>query len=303
MKFNHLTVIVALLFLPQVAGADGFKLKLEGNTIVGKNTENSIPDYLFGHNFDFTNNIDGTYESSHGSVDANDPGSGFNFPAGGPNDSFTYNIRGLWTFSAGVALPATPGVTLDILKASNGTPIAEIDGPIATPESFSISATTTHELIWSVPQASTADVLGLAYTISGTSAVNGQAYEESKPFIVVQWTPQFAGDVDDAMQVIYQAAINRLTGDFNGDGDVDAADYTVWRNGLDSAFLQADYDVWKSHFGQTVGGPGSGTGGFSVPEPLNVSLAACAVACILLRRATIAGLSARRGRSATAPAN
>ncbi len=56
-----------------------------------------------------------------------------------------------------------------------------------------------------------------------------------------------------------------LVGDYNGNGTVDAADYTVWRNALgqtgltpfsgadgdgDGAVTQADYGVWKSHFGE-----------------------------------------------------
>jgi len=67
-------------------------------------------------------------------------------------------------------------------------------------------------------------------------------------------------------------------GDFNGDGSVTAADYTVWRNTLDStANLSADgngnkridagdYDVWASHFGSTLGS-GSGASSHTVPEP------------------------------------
>jgi hypothetical protein len=66
-----------------------------------------------------------------------------------------------------------------------------------------------------------------------------------------------------------------LPGDYNGDGTVDAADYTVWRDTLGSTtdlrangdntggsagvIDQADYDVWKNHFGQTLS-PGAASG-------------------------------------------
>jgi len=43
-----------------------------------------------------------------------------------------------------------------------------------------------------------------------------------------------------------------LGGDYNGDGTVDAADYTVWRDGLGTTFTQADYDVWKENFGNST---------------------------------------------------
>jgi hypothetical protein len=72
-----------------------------------------------------------------------------------------------------------------------------------------------------------------------------------------------------------------LTGDYNGNGVVDAADYTVWRNSLgqmgsglaadgdgDSMIDADDYDVWKSQFGQVAPGAGAGSlGSESVPEP------------------------------------
>jgi hypothetical protein len=57
-------------------------------------------------------------------------------------------------------------------------------------------------------------------------------------------------------------------GDYNGDDVVDAADYTVWRNKLGSEFelpnrapgnegpvSEADYDAWKSHFGDVAKSP------------------------------------------------
>jgi PEP-CTERM motif len=69
-----------------------------------------------------------------------------------------------------------------------------------------------------------------------------------------------------------------LAGDYNGNGVVDAADYTVWRDKLGQSVtipgdttpgtvVQADYDVWKNNFGAHAG---SGSGALSVgavPEP------------------------------------
>jgi hypothetical protein len=67
-----------------------------------------------------------------------------------------------------------------------------------------------------------------------------------------------------------------LAGDYNSDGRIDAADYTVWRDNLGAATIPnrgagitgvvgtADYDYWKSHFGA---GSGSGAAfGAAVPE-------------------------------------
>jgi hypothetical protein len=56
-----------------------------------------------------------------------------------------------------------------------------------------------------------------------------------------------------------------LTGDFNSDGVVDAADYVAWRTGLGTIYTQSDYNVWRENFGNVLGtGTISGT---SIPEP------------------------------------
>lgn len=74
-----------------------------------------------------------------------------------------------------------------------------------------------------------------------------------------------------------------LAGDYNDDGSVDAADYTVWSDLKGSAtslpnetatlgsVTHEDYDVWRTHFGETsVGGAAS----IAVPEPVASSLLA-----------------------------
>ena len=70
-------------------------------------------------------------------------------------------------------------------------------------------------------------------------------------------------------------------GDYNENGIVDTADYTVWRNSLgttiaawdgadgdgDGMVTAADYDVWKENFGVTIPSLGSGGNAATVPEP------------------------------------
>ena len=78
-----------------------------------------------------------------------------------------------------------------------------------------------------------------------------------------------------AVEFIPIDAIPTLFGDYNRNGVVDAADYTVWRNALgqtgltpysgadgngDGKIDAVDYDVWRSHFGQTVAPPAAGAG-------------------------------------------
>jgi T5SS/PEP-CTERM-associated repeat protein len=71
-----------------------------------------------------------------------------------------------------------------------------------------------------------------------------------------------------------------LAGDYNGDGHVDAADYTIWRDTLGSTTdLRADgngnhvidtpdFAFWKSHFNASAGSGGGSVGSpQGVPEP------------------------------------
>ena len=91
-----------------------------------------------------------------------------------------------------------------------------------------------------------------------------------------------------------------IDGDFNGDGAVNAADYTVWRNHLGEAnetninnngdgngVGPSDYTLWKMSYGNS--NPGSGGGGLlpsAVPEPTSLAL---------LMLAAAAWCAARRG--------
>jgi Dockerin type I domain len=84
-------------------------------------------------------------------------------------------------------------------------------------------------------------------------------------------------------------APNFLLGDYNKDGYVNAADYTVWRDALgqtgsDSIQLAADADhdyvvgisdfaVWKAHFGQPFAAGAASLATFGVPEPASLILA------------------------------
>ncbi len=58
-----------------------------------------------------------------------------------------------------------------------------------------------------------------------------------------------------------------LSGDYNGDGRVDAADYVAWRKSASPTL--AGYNVWRANFGRSTLGSGSGSAlpQSAVPEP------------------------------------
>jgi hypothetical protein len=98
-----------------------------------------------------------------------------------------------------------------------------------------------------------------------------------------------------------------LVGDFNSDGIVDAADYTVWRDTLGTSGTElaadangdqlvdgGDYDLWRQNFGQVLA-PAASIAPVAVPEPTTLLLACCAVAGATIgrRRAAVSGLVSR----------
>jgi formylglycine-generating enzyme required for sulfatase activity len=74
-----------------------------------------------------------------------------------------------------------------------------------------------------------------------------------------------------------------LNGDYNQDGEVDAADYVLWRN--DPTSYGGDpvgYNTWRANFGQTGG---SGVGEFdSIPEPSTLLVLLLAGIALMGRR-------------------
>jgi hypothetical protein len=70
------------------------------------------------------------------------------------------------------------------------------------------------------------------------------------------------------------AVVEGLTGDYNGDDKVDAADYVVWRKSPDDFGGQQGYDDWRANFGDSLPGSGSGTSLVlaGIPEPITAWL-------------------------------
>jgi hypothetical protein len=84
-----------------------------------------------------------------------------------------------------------------------------------------------------------------------------------------------------------------LWGDYNGDNKVDALDYTVWRDNVDTDTVlpndltpgtinEFDFGLWRTHYGESSGG-GSGQGAAGVPEPASIVLAALGLPMLLGR--------------------
>jgi hypothetical protein len=120
---------------------------------------------------------------------------------------------------------------------------------------------------------------------------------------------RFTGDADPAFSYVQlqmkESGIapkltlfldNRIPGDFDSNGVVDAADYVIWRKSVgqigtglaadanrDGSVTAADFDIWRSHLGQ-IASPGSGSVADSaVPEPATLISISIAILAILSR--------------------
>ncbi|WP_425396042.1 PEP-CTERM sorting domain-containing protein [Aeoliella sp.] len=90
-----------------------------------------------------------------------------------------------------------------------------------------------------------------------------------------------------------------LAGDYNGDGTVNIADYTIWRNNLGSTTANlpgdstpgvvdaADYQVWRDNFGASSLGAVQSSSNTSIPEPASY---------VMLLGLTLTVLAAHRSR-------
>ena len=105
-----------------------------------------------------------------------------------------------------------------------------------------------------------------------------------------------------------------LPGDYNDDGLVDAADYTVWRDtvgqegpGLaadgnhDEHVDEQDYALWKTNFGTTSGIAATAANSAAVPEPTSLLLAVGSISGVisLCRRRALRRPRANSPRSAS----
>jgi len=112
-----------------------------------------------------------------------------------------------------------------------------------------------------------------------------------------------ASDVFPAQALLSIALVN--PGDYNVDGIVDSADYSLWRDSLgqqvvrgsgadgnfDGYVTPADYDVWKNNFGSLLGSAGGSSNAASlVPEPSSSILILIALASLPCARHRAASL-------------
>lgn len=119
-----------------------------------------------------------------------------------------------------------------------------------------------------------------AYGIKMTLSTSATGIADSDPFFIVfnlgLDATAFAEAVND-----YAGLLDTLPGDFNGDGFVNLADYTIWRDNLggseddgvlngngDGGLVEAsDYTLWKQNFGSEANAVPVTQSTIQTPEP------------------------------------
>jgi streptogramin lyase len=153
-------------------------------------------------------------------------------------------------------------------------------------------------LFATLPNSPASEAVGLAFDSSGNLYAAGLSGEISKiasdgtvsHFATATTSALYIAVTDDAGHPLAVPPAT-LLGDYNRNGVVDAADYTVWRDGLGSVYNQADYAIWINNFGaHTDSGSGATA---AVPEPSTGTLLLVAAALFAWR-----GLDRPRSRIA-----
>lgn len=191
----------------------------------------------------------------------------------------------------GAALELDDGQTLEIESAESASLTTEgglilgqtslarllIDGATATPAFVQSDSTITlaGELHVELVAGASAPTAGYQATLFAADGGLSGAFASMQ-------APQIAG-----ISWEFQATANALTliaheaipGDYNSDGFVDAADYTVWRDSLATSSPVGSYADWRDNFGNSLAGGNSS----AVPEP-SASCLLALLAPFLFRR-------------------
>jgi hypothetical protein len=116
-----------------------------------------------------------------------------------------------------------------------------------------------------------------------------------------------AAQISTSLQSSFSQLLPQLFGDYNQNGIIDAADYTVWRDAMTTSgatlpndptpgsITESDFTYWRAHFGETLtGGSGASTdfltpltasaGPATVPEPTTGVLLSIGLAALAARR-------------------
>ncbi len=195
---------------------------------------------------------------------------------------------------------------IDPRYTADGQPAEQDNFPLDTPGLYALGEFSIGAM--SAGQTVSFDGLDLAVMLNLAAYFEGEAQAGLVTLILEQtnatgtadatfWSSEAGASLAPRLVVdAVLASVAPLVGDYNDDGIVDAADYTVWRDSLgqsgsglaadgdgDGTVDADDYDLWKAHYGESTGG-GSLAGTATVPEPTGLALLVVGSLILLARR-------------------
>lgn len=297
-------------------GSDGRLLSINRLDMLGRGitTNNAIHELMHQWSFRLSNSF-GLGESPHSSGYSNidsflggfawiDNGNGTYRldPKGGPSNGASISdieayLMGLIDGSdVGPLMTYDPALGFPIFMAQQGTPITPDDivanvsieeiqqvhgvrspGPATAQRDFAIGfVAETNKRLLTPTEITFYDILAEHFTTG--EVVDYDRYADMDGWASL--APYFGHGTTWTSDI----PLPGLPGDFNSDGIVDAADYTVWRDNANGDYDAADYVVWRNNYGR------SAISGATVPEPATALI----LAVVLLAGATRGSRSASR---------
>jgi hypothetical protein len=183
-----------------------------------------------------------------------------------------------WAFQVGASVPKTfrIGVMTDGLDSTN-----------FTPTEVQLQQVTTAGGTPTVIQSSTTGVIPTSFGDGRDRFVDMHFFDIANAHAGDQFAFAVRGELSGGHSAgisgfsfdIVDPFVPAVAGDYNGNGIVDAADYTIWRDTLGQSVAagsaadgdgsgtidDGDYTIWKNRFGLTSGGGSASSR--AVPEP------------------------------------
>lgn len=202
-----------------------------------------------------------------------------------------YNFQYGWNPGGFISLPSGSWIWIEQLDATTGLEVYQ--RPPAAPAYDPVFGTVGSSLRWRWNGSMTHNVYAVQDPTLSLYEATYRVYlgdnSSGEPL------PGY-GTADVVFQ--FGATPLSLAGDYNGNGLVDAADYSVWRDALTAASTsllndptpgtvdESDFAYWRDHYGEVLGAgagvAGSASASSAVPEPTSALLATVAGALITL---------------------
>lgn len=205
---------------------------------------------------------------------------------------------GIMTVDGSSILHAGSTMEIEIGGTDNSDPLAPQFDQLIVGGSFTAAGTLLVRLVGSGDEAFSPAHGDAFEIVSAAGGATGDFAEFMLPTLpaVLKW--EIDRTNPNAISLRSAAA---LPGDYNADGQVDAADFVVWRRSVgqtagplvadgsgpggvrDGVVDQWDYDLWRASFGTTID-PDVDPPARGVPEPASAMLSACGAALLLMTR-------------------